>query len=558
MIFYSLLSGSFISLDEEHGKRLQKSDFSRFTSSELETLKKAGFVCDNDTNEVEQIYNKRKEKSISSDSENATFTIMTTSACNARCYYCYEKGILQENMTEETANRVVEFIVKKSHDKPVSISWFGGEPLFNKKIINIICTELKEKGLKYTSSMITNGLLVNQILEEEISLWNFREVQITLDAIGKKYNQIKNYNCEDDNPFVTVINGIKYLIINNVRISIRLNFNPKTINETLTLIDWVYKEFGPNEMIKVYVANIVADGVILPNDMSPNPYIILFKKLMDYGYLQNLKDFKISPRLLPCSTEHRNYYVISPIGKLYKCEHMVSKGHESFGDIFSNKVDQNITKKWENIDSNFAACYNCICLPICQGGCKAYRFERDDKSHCLQIKNCLEEIVKLCYQKRFKNKTTFKDIVLYAQSKTGKDKKTYRKYIKDYLSFQKSKNEFVGKNSTLKLDSQFSESLAADVFFFDINHKNGYDGEDPITNNTYEVKGTGVKNDRVRFSKTKKAIFVIWVKVEWDKIVITKIDNNVYNATNKDGFVNLKSYLKNNRQSLLKEIVIFL
>lgn len=532
------------------------SSFFVFTEQELNTLKASGFICEDDCDELDMINRKRFDKSMQTIEDHPTFTIMTTSACNARCSYCYEKGILFQHMSDEVAYQTISFLVKKSNGKPIHISWFGGEPLFNKNAINKICNGLVKAGIPFISSMISNGFFARNISAEEFKLWKLREVQITLDAIGEKYNKIKNYSTDEKNPFKIVQDGIKHLITNNVNVSIRLNFDSKTIDDTISLIDWIYKSYGPNDRIMVYVANVVADGVRLPNDEAENPYIKLFKKLSLYGYINDSKSFKIRPRLLPCSTENRQYFVISPKGDLYKCEHMVNNDEEAVGNINSSTMNQIILKKWEDSKIYYEPCKQCICLPICQSGCKAYRFERNDESFCTPIKSCITEIVELFYVNTFEKGVRFDDLVLFPLSKTKKKISDYKKYCRNYLDFNKAKQLFVKNKCVLKLDSQFSESLAADIFFFDINHTNGLDGIDPITNKSYEVKGTGIGNSRVRFSKTSKACYVVWVKFEKTRLVLTKIKNNVYDCTDPNGFVDLSSYLKNNGDCVLKRIII--
>ena len=88
-----------------------------------------------------------------------SYTILTTTGCNARCFYCYEKGTKPVTMTAETADKVVRYIVKHRGDEKVSLKWFGGEPLVNAKVIDQICTELCEQGVPFRSKMISNGYL---------------------------------------------------------------------------------------------------------------------------------------------------------------------------------------------------------------------------------------------------------------------------------------------------------------------------------------------------------------------------------------------------------------
>ncbi len=75
-----------------------------------------------------------------------SFTILTTTDCNARCFYCYEKGCEQVNMSDETAYNVVEFIKRSCGGREVSLHWYGGEPLFNIAPIDIITNGLERGG----------------------------------------------------------------------------------------------------------------------------------------------------------------------------------------------------------------------------------------------------------------------------------------------------------------------------------------------------------------------------------------------------------------------------
>ena len=71
------------------------------------------------------------------------YTILTTTGCNARCFYCYEKGTKPVTMTAETASKVVRYILAHRGEEKVNLSWFGGEPLYNVQVIDQICKELK-------------------------------------------------------------------------------------------------------------------------------------------------------------------------------------------------------------------------------------------------------------------------------------------------------------------------------------------------------------------------------------------------------------------------------
>ena len=61
-----------------------------------------------------------------------TYTIFTTTDCNARCFYCFQKGRSQIPMRDETAVATADYIVRHAAGQKVRLCWFGGEPLYNK------------------------------------------------------------------------------------------------------------------------------------------------------------------------------------------------------------------------------------------------------------------------------------------------------------------------------------------------------------------------------------------------------------------------------------------
>lgn len=62
-----------------------------------------------------------------------SYTIFTTTDCNARCFYCYEMGRSRIPMSDETAHKAAAYIAAHCGGEKVHLHWFGGEPLFNKQ-----------------------------------------------------------------------------------------------------------------------------------------------------------------------------------------------------------------------------------------------------------------------------------------------------------------------------------------------------------------------------------------------------------------------------------------
>ena len=113
------------------------------------------------------------------------FIMFPTTTCNARCFYCYENPMKKMPMTIDMAERVARYIMKKAPDKnrTVGLRWFGGEPLFNMKVIDYICEGLTENGIYFNSYFTTNGYLFDDdVIQKAIEIWHCVSCQITIDG----------------------------------------------------------------------------------------------------------------------------------------------------------------------------------------------------------------------------------------------------------------------------------------------------------------------------------------------------------------------------------------
>ncbi len=134
-------------------------------------------------------------------------------------------------------------------------------------------------------------------------------------------------------------------------------------------------------------------------------------------------------------------------------------------------------------------------------------------------------------------------ISIPSTSKTGKNGVDYKNFLLAYKKFTMKTRAF-SPGSTVAVPSQFSEKLAADIFGFDVDHSMKLDGLHPSTYETYEVKGSGYSNNKVRFNPDNQADHVIWIKVKNGKVEIREVDVDIYNCLDKYGFVNINKNMK--------------
>ena len=291
------------------------------------------------------------------------YTILTTTGCNARCFYCYEKGTKPVDMTTETAKKVCRFIMSHRGDNKVKISWFGGEPLFNVGVIDQISTDLSTNNVPFLSSMISNGYLFDdEMVQRAKDLWQLQKVQITLDGTEQTYNRVKRYIYGDVNAFQRVLRNIELLTAADIQVSVRLNVDKRNIREMSQLVSLLYHHFGTNKNISVYSHELF--GSYDPEESAAlyEQRMLLEQQIMSCGYRPRLtlqKEIKLNN----CMADHDKSVVISPEGYLGKCEHYIDR--EFFGHIGREERDEQCVNRFRQHPDETEACATCAYYPQC-------------------------------------------------------------------------------------------------------------------------------------------------------------------------------------------------
>ena len=290
------------------------------------------------------------------------YTILTTTGCNARCFYCFEKGSKPVTMTSETASKVVRYIVAHRGSETVHISWFGGEPLVNAKAIDQICTELSQQGVPFRSGMISNGYLFDaEMAQRAKDLWQLQLVQITLDGTAQTYNRVKDYVYQGVNAFERVLQNIGLLTGTGIHTRIRLNVSKHNIGEMAELVELLHQRFGADERLSVYSAGLLDEehnAELFARRMQ------LEQQIAAYGFARKLYDLPKDIRLDCCmADDDGSRVVIAPDGHLGKCHHYLDR--EFFGHIDSEERNEAILRKFKERRADIEACATCFYYPQC-------------------------------------------------------------------------------------------------------------------------------------------------------------------------------------------------
>lgn len=295
------------------------------------------------------------------------FTILTTTDCNARCFYCYEAGIKRFPMTEETARKVADYIIRESEANPVVISWFGGEPLYNSSVIDTICNTLSTAHMCYESRMTTNAYYLNKTMVKHArDRWYLNNVQITIDGTESVYNRIKAYIDVCSNPYQRVMDNIHAALDAGMNVTLRLNMDAGNAGNLLQLVDDIGSRFNPESRLEVYPALLreFAGGIHSFKDQQ--------ELLWHYQSInERIDHYKLSrdkslPRVIlinSCMADDDASEVILPDGRVGRCKHY--KDEIVTGSIDNDNRDMNITRAWCERLSTLECAY-CAIYPTCR------------------------------------------------------------------------------------------------------------------------------------------------------------------------------------------------
>ena len=304
----------------------------------------------------------------SEEKEKSSFVIFTTLDCNARCYYCYEKGRPRPVMSEQTARDAADYIAQTCGSEEIHLQWFGGEPLFNMSAIEIISKKLTDRGQKFKSMIVSNGYLFDaETVRKAREEWAVERVQITLDGTEEVYNRSKAYIYRERSPYQRVMRNIGLLLDAGISVQIRLNMDKNNANDLMALVDELSVRFGGRSGFKVYAALLGETGQAKVGrfdgvDAAMDRYAALGKKLKDLG-LASEEGVSTKLTINNCMADRDGCFTILPDGRLGKCEHESEK--KLVGSIYQRECDSAMLAAWKERLA-VPECRDCAAYPVCR------------------------------------------------------------------------------------------------------------------------------------------------------------------------------------------------
>lgn len=422
-IAYNSYTGALAKVDENfmylldyiaEGKNITK--LSSDKKEILYKMQKAGFVINESINELERLQNLRQIQK--QNKKILKIVVAPTLECNFACKYCYEvpkKGEMVKNIQDKLILFIQEKLKQDKVEK-LSLVWYGGEPLLAKHIIYEISNRLielcKEYNVQYSSSIITNGYLIDNETADKLYKSNIKFAQITVDGLKDIHDRRRPLKALNENKtYDKIIENINILNKKGINVSIRVNIDINNYETIEKFIDQISKEISDKDKTSIYLGHVFehADGkkcynkYCLSKEQFSSCKLISLKSCKEYGFARTIR--KSYPRLRPnyCAATLDNSFVIDYDGNIYKCWNDVCDTNYKVGKVGNTiEFNDNITKwnKYNAIDDE--KCRECSILPICAGGCprESVYFQKQNK--CEDIKFIIKDLMEF-YAKLNKN-----------------------------------------------------------------------------------------------------------------------------------------------------------
>lgn len=291
----------------------------------------------------------------------AIVQVMPSTACNARCPYCYEEGHRILVMDESVNHATVAFI-RSLFDayEYVSLVWFGGEPLLSADAIEAMTDELMHDAPfeedRLTRSTITNGALLGQLLHQGFfRRCGISAIQVSMDGFGRQ-NALTKAFLDRGCTYERLLDGIEGCLNEGIDVTVRMNVSTSNEGSLRLLADNLRTRFKNFACFKVYPAPLYGDG---------GAYL---DKEDVYGAISRLKNGADLPcgaaRGIGMGCFNSDTFVIQPDGNVVPCEHLFGKPDFYLGNVLSDV-------RHIDMDDMLGICGQCKNIEVCKQGCGA-------------------------------------------------------------------------------------------------------------------------------------------------------------------------------------------
>ena len=309
-------------------------------------------------------------------------TILPTFECNYKCWYClqeHEPVVLDYTRFDLMIKHIKKYMLENSIQEYV-LSWFGGEPLTQPKVIEYIAPQLisfcEEHKIDFSSGVTTNGALLNIDNIKLLQKCKVDYYQIAIDGDEKTHNKNKQ-DCLSDSSFRLILNNIVNLLRMNsdAKVTLRINYTLATLKSESLVTD--ITKYIPQEYRNRILVDLQKVWQVNEQNVSISLLRNLQEKLIKCGF-----ELSIQHVFSMCYVEKEHYNMFYYNGGVEKCDKRPIgnlRGHlNSEGDIVW--TEKPIFSDYDLFDEK-CVCNNSHYYPLCYCECPILREDRIKENH---------------------------------------------------------------------------------------------------------------------------------------------------------------------------------
>jgi len=409
-ILYNAASGASMRLAGDDTSTLahilcgapQKIKASLFPRSILNSLRRGGFLVENDADELTAI---RARYWRARGQTPMVLTVTTTQDCNLGCYYCYESRS-DDRLEQSDLPALLNWTrqrLSETGKRSLHVDWYGGEPLLNVEFLETASQQFQDLaldlGVAYSASIISNGTCWPHDAAAFIGRHKIRQVQISFDGLKSHHDKRRRYRKQYSPDRTTSSFEQAAALVDDllevVRVDIRFN-----------------ADSGNFEDLEGFLALCISSGWF----DRPHPCVFQLARISDFSTRANFlgrtkltedqferlretarrlvpdevmldetttRSIYPMPRTSVCAALANDSIVIGADGNHYRCGLQVGERDRSVLLRRANEdaVAGSDAKWWNEFDPTLQPnCSQCSFLPVCWGGCPKKHLEQDTRS----------------------------------------------------------------------------------------------------------------------------------------------------------------------------------